>query len=186
MKKICGLVLLGLFASSMVASDLKEKNVIMIIGDGMGPKQVGLLLSYAKQAPNSVIQSRITAFDRILKNGGTLGLSMTSAANVLVTDSAASASQLATGKLSGSEMLGLDDKGRVAKSILEIAKEQGKSTGLVSDTRLTHATPASFAAHQTHRSLENEIAVDILHNNVDVMFSGGLRHWIPQEGFFNI
>jgi len=158
----------------------KAKNVIMIIGDGMGPQQVGLLLSYARQAPNSVIKDRITAFDRILSSGQ-MSISMTNANNVLVTDSAASATQLATGKYSGSEMIGADKDGSSAESILEKAKNMGKSTGLVSDTRITHATPAGFAAHQSHRSKENAIAVDMLDNNVDVMLSGGLRYWIPKE-----
>uniref|UniRef100_UPI00191A75DA alkaline phosphatase n=3 Tax=Psychrobacter TaxID=497 RepID=UPI00191A75DA len=54
----------------------KAKNVIMIIGDGMGPQQVGLLLAYAKQAPNSVITDGTTAFDRIAANGR-MGISMT-------------------------------------------------------------------------------------------------------------
>ncbi len=158
----------------------KAKNVIMIIGDGMGPQQVGLLLSYAKQAPNTIIKDRVTAFDRMTTNG-VMGLSMTNANNVLVTDSAASATQLATGKYAGSEMIGADKDGNAAESILERAKRMGKSTGLVSDTRITHATPAGFAAHQSHRSLENEIAVDMLENQVDVMLSGGLRYWIPKD-----
>lgn len=156
----------------------KAKNVIMIIGDGMGPQQVGLLLAYAKQAPNSVITDGITAFDRIAANGD-MGISMTHADNNLVVDSAASATQLASGQFAGAEMIGADKDGNSAESILEKAKKLGKSTGLVSDTRITHATPAGFAAHQSHRSLENEIAVDLLNNNVDVMLSGGLRYWIP-------
>jgi alkaline phosphatase len=77
--------------------------------------------------------------------------------------------------------VGIDREGRPTETILEIAKDLGKSTGLVSDTRLTHATPAGFASHQVHRSRENEIAVDLLDNRVDVMLSGGLRHWIPKE-----
>ena len=67
-----------------------------------------------------------------------------------------------------------------AMSETELAQKLGKVTGLVSDTRLTHATPAAFAAHQPHRSLENEIAVDMLEQRVDVMLSGGLRHWLPE------
>ncbi|MEK8016142.1 MAG: alkaline phosphatase, partial [Candidatus Parabeggiatoa sp.] len=59
------------------------------------------------------------------------------------------------------EMIGCDQFGNSAKTILEIAQDLGKSTGLVSDTRMTHATPAAFAAHQTHRSKENAIALDI-------------------------
>jgi len=163
------------------ASSGKIKNIILIIGDGMGPQQVGLLEAYARQAPDSVIKDRTTAFKRILSEGGVLGVSMTSAANVLVTDSAASASQLATGKAAGSEMIGIGAEGNPSITVLDIAKSLGKSTGLVSDVRITHATPAAFAAHQPHRSMENKIAEDLLVTAPDVMFSGGLRHWIPVQ-----
>ena len=156
------------------------KNVIMIIGDGMGPQQVGLLLSYARQAPHSVIVNRTTALDRMMEQGR-LGISMTYTADTLVTDSAASATQLATGKFAGAEMLGLDKDGNAQENIIEKAKRLGKATGLVSDTRITHATPAAFAAHQTHRSQENNIPEDLLVTEADVMLSGGLSYWIPEQ-----
>ncbi len=162
-------------------SKAQTKNVILIIGDGMGPEQVGLLLSYARQAPNSVIKDRRTAFDRIMDEGGVMGISLTYPSGALVTDSAAAGTQLATGQFAGSEMIGSDKNGNAVETILEKAIKTGKSTGLVSDTRLTHATPASFAAHQPHRNLENAIAVDMLNAGPDVMLSGGLRHWIPQK-----
>lgn len=151
-----------------------------MIGDGMGPQQVGLLLSYARQAPNSVIADRKTALDRLMEQG-MLGLSLTFSADSLVTDSAASATQLATGFFSGAEMLGLDKDGDRRENIIEIAKRMGKSTGLVSDTRITHATPAAFAAHETHRSLEISLPEDLLASNADVMLSGGLSYWIPEQ-----
>jgi len=159
----------------------KIKNVILVIGDGMGPAQIGLLEAYARQAKNPVIRSRITAFTRMLNEGGKLGVSMTYSANVLVTDSAASATQLATGKPANAETIGIDAKGNSSDSILTIAKKMGKATGLISDTRITHSTPASFCAHQPSRMLENEIAIDMLETGPDVMLSGGLRHWIPQN-----
>jgi alkaline phosphatase len=156
------------------------KNVILIIGDGMGPQQVGLLLSYARQAPHNTLPDRRTALDRMLGKGQ-LGLSLTYPHNALVVDSAASATQLATGKFSGSEMLGLDKDGNPRVNIIEQAKRLGKATGLVSDTRITHATPAAFAAHQTHRSQENDIAEDLLAAEPDVMLSGGFSYWIPEQ-----
>ncbi|CAK8713576.1 Alkaline phosphatase [Candidatus Electrothrix laxa] len=159
----------------------KVKNVIMVIGDGMGPQQLGLLLAYAKQAPHSVIKNRTTAFDRMMREGAVMGLSMTHAANVLVTDSAASGTQLASGMAAGSEMIGSDKGGNPTVTILEQAEKMGKSTGLISDTMITHATPAAFAAHQSHRSLENAIALDMLNSGADVMLSGGLRNWVPKE-----
>ena len=77
-------------------------------------------------------------------------------------------------------MIGLDRIGNPVETILEKAKKIGKATGLVSDTRISHSTPAAFASHQRHRSLENEIALEMLSsNNVDVMLSGGLQHWLP-------
>lgn len=170
----------ALSASGAYASEIK--NVIVVIGDGMGAQQVGLLNSYVKHAPNSIYKSknRNSAWEKLAKDG-VLGLAYTDAANVLVTDSAASATQFASGKLSGSEMIGADADGNTTETMLEIARKMGKSTGLISDTRVTHATPAGFAAHQTHRSKENEIAADMLANKVDVMLGGGLRHWIPKS-----
>jgi len=167
-------------ADSVKPEVAKVKNVIMIIGDGMGPQQVGLLLSYARQAPHSVIANRTTALDRMMEQGR-LGISMTYTADTLVTDSAASATQLATGKFAGAEMLGLDSDGNPQENIIEKARRLGKATGLVSDTRITHATPAAFAAHQTHRSQENSIPEDLLATGADVMFSGGLSYWLPEQ-----
>ncbi|HCY87700.1 MAG TPA: alkaline phosphatase [Desulfobacteraceae bacterium] len=159
----------------------KPKNVILIIGDGMGPEQVGMLLTYARQAKEPVLADRLTGFDKLMDQGGSMGLSMTYADNVLVVDSAASGSQMATGKFAGSEMIGLDHNGNRAETVLERAKAAGKSTGLISDTRVTHATPAAFAAHQAHRKMENEIAAEMLALGPDVMLGGGLRHWIPKS-----
>ena len=159
----------------------KVKNVILIIGDGMGPAQIGLLEAYARQSDNPTIKNRVTAFKRMLDDGGILGVSMTYANDVLVTDSAASATQLASGVAAYPETIGIDSNAKAITSILAIAQKMSKSTGLVSDTRVTHATPAAFAAHQQSRALENEIAVDMLNTGPDVMLSGGLRHWIPKQ-----
>lgn len=161
-------------------SPAKVKNVIMMIGDGMGPQQIGLLENYAQFAKTSVYQGQPTGLNKLMNNG-VIGLSHHNPAQALVVDSACSASQLATGEASLSEAVGLDIHGNPVETVLELAKAQGKATGLISDTRLTHATPAAFAAHRYHRSLENQIAEDMLANNVDVMLSGGLRHWIPKS-----
>jgi alkaline phosphatase len=156
------------------------KNVIVLIGDGMGPQQVGLLEEYARHAPNSVYAGEPTAITRMMDTG-VLGLSRHGPAGAIVVDSACSASQLATGRAAPSEAVGLDAEGNPVQTVLELAKSRGMSTGLVSDTRLTHATPASFAAHVPHRSMENEIAAQMLETRVDVMLSGGIRHWLPKS-----
>jgi len=167
-------------ASHEVRSTQKVRNVILMIGDGMGPQQLGLLFAYAHHARATSENSEGASIENLLKQGANLALVRTEPHGVLVVDSAAAATQLATGQLAGSEMIGANFRGDAAPTVLEFAQKSGKATGLVSDTRITHATPAAFASHQRHRSLENEIAVDLLEKQVDVLFSGGLRHWIPE------
>jgi alkaline phosphatase len=166
--------------STKSAGKSQPKNVILIIGDGMGPQQMGLLFAYARHAPGSKDPKRVAAMEQMAIDGE-LGMVRTEPHGALVVDSAAAATQLATGKYAGSEMIGVDYEGNSATTIVEIARDLGKATGLVSDTRLTHATPASFAAHQRDRSMENEIAVDMLASKTDVLLSGGLRYFVPQD-----
>lgn len=176
----------GVVASStpgpgpVVETPPRVRNVILMIGDGMGPQEVGLLTLYARYAPHSTYADRVAAIER-LYNAGVVGLVRPEPNGMLVVDSAAAATQLASGQLAGSEMIGVDFQGNPTKTVVEVARQLGKSTGLVTDTRVTHATPAGFAAHQPHRSMENEIAVDELSDRVDVMLGGGLRHWIPKS-----
>jgi alkaline phosphatase len=173
-------------SSVQVTADKKVKNVILMIGDGMGVQQIGLLEEYAQRAPNSLYNTRgnETGLQKF-SNAGHIGLSLTApmgADGNLVVDSACSASQLASGIAAGSEMIGLDDQGNVVETILEKAKKMGKATGLVSDTRITHATPAAFAAHQPHRSYESAIAEQLIESgSVDVLLSGGVRHFVPSD-----
>ncbi|TVQ92217.1 MAG: alkaline phosphatase [Deltaproteobacteria bacterium] len=157
------------------------RNLILFIGDGMGPQQVGFLDLYARRAPGSPFASGAPAMMRLAEQGMS-GFSATDPGRELVVDSACSATQLALGLPSLSEVIGLDVHGEPQPTILQRAEAKGLWTGLVSDTRLTHATPASFAAHQPHRSMEDEIAVQMLASGAEVLLSGGLRHFAPQGG----
>ncbi|NQV02409.1 MAG: alkaline phosphatase [Bacteroidia bacterium] len=64
-------------------------------------------------------------------------------------------------------------------TILEAAKLQGKSTGLVMTSEFTHATPAAFSAHTHDRDNEEAIAIQIVHNNLNVVFGGGVQYLDP-------
>lgn len=155
------------------------RNVIIMIGDGMGPQQVGLLTQYAKYAKGSTVPNRKAAIETVLSEG-TVAIVNNQPHGALVADSAAAATQLATGQLAGSEMIGANYLGQRVENIVEAAHRVGKSAGLVTDTRITHATPAGFAAHQANRESENEIALDYLDNKVDVLMGGGIRNWVPE------
>jgi alkaline phosphatase len=166
-------------SANSAAAKPQVRNVILMIGDGMGPQQIGLLTLYARHAPGSVVPDRTAAIERVLTEG-VVGVMRTEIHGALVADSAASATQLATGRHSGSEMIGIDYQGNRVENIIEIAHRIGKSAGLVTDTRITHATPAGFVAHQHDRNMENEIAVDMLDSKTEVMLGGGLRQFTPQ------
>lgn len=158
----------------------KVKNIIFLIGDGMGVQQLSLLYHYYNSTNNKKFKNIEPFYQRMGKEGQ-VGLAIPHPQDNLVIDSACSATHLATGKMSRAEMIGVDKNGDAAETILERAKKLKMATGLVSDTRITHATPAAFASHVAHRSMENEIAADMIEISPDVMLSGGLRHFIPKN-----
>jgi alkaline phosphatase len=199
-KIVIPLVVVPLFSLSISSAgdsgrcqpDLKSaKNLILVIADGMGPQAMGLAFTYARYAPESVIEERTLNLERLLADAATeTGLMLTLPGRqleagrwhgYLVTDSAAGGTQLATGKPSFPEMIGIDTDGRRVESVLEKAGNAGLVTGLVSDSRITHATPAAFAAHQISRDDEDKIAEDLLAAGPDVMLAGGLQYFLPMS-----
>ncbi len=167
------------------AAERPVKNIILVIGDGMGPQQIGMLtlLSRAMREGTIVPPKSLRGIEHFsverLMNSGEVGVVQPSAKGMLVADSACSATALATGAQVPPEMIGMDAEGKRLETILERAEKLGLLTGLVSDTRITHATPAAFASHAFHRSLENDIAMQLLDSGVDVLLSGGLQNFIP-------
>lgn len=151
----------------------KVRNTILLIGDGMGFGALGLLELHERHTPGT--RSALLELVRSAE----VGIALTSPHSALVTESACSATELATGERGRPEAVGIGESGAPLETIVEKARRAGKWTGLVSDTRITHATPAAFAAHRPHRTDENGIAEDLLRTRVEVLFSGGLRHFIP-------
>ena len=160
------------------------RNVILFIGDGMGVQQISLLNLYRRvmlpDAPD-------TSFERMFQNHH-VGLADTYMLDGLAVDSATSATQMACGIFTRTQVIGLDASGYPCHTVLEEAYEMGKATGLITDTRVTHATPAAFAAKQVRRSFEPEIAHDLIagvsKDKVQIMLGGGARHFIPQSTRF--
>jgi alkaline phosphatase len=150
--------------------------VILVIGDGMGPQQLALLMDWADAAGEGP-----TEYQRLAERG-TLGMLRTGAANSSVTDSAAGATALACGVEVPNGVISVDSDSKPLPTCLEDAQGTGRRTGLVTTTRLTHATPACFAAHVANRSLEKEIARQLVASGVDVMLGGGRLHMGPPLG----
>lgn len=171
MKKILLLWMLCLLVVGRImaagAAD-SVRNVIFMIGDGMGLGHVSLLTIEDKYAP--------TAFNRAQG----VALISTYSANNRVTDSAAAATALATGTKTNNSTLGLDPDGNRLQSLMAKAVEQGRPTGIVVCCYLQHATPAGFYAHVTKRGETEAITRDLLASNIDVLIGGG-RKWLSEE-----
>lgn len=174
---VVSVVLCSCLPKSKTAAEKPKsiKNVILLIGDGLGPQQTSLLYYFSKYSKHARAPF---AFDRVGK-GGVIGISATEPFGKIVADSASSATQLATGEYTRSEMLGLDKDGDPVETILEKAQKSGLMTGLISDTRMTHATPAAFASHVANRWSEDEIAEAMIETAPDILFSGGLERLLP-------
>ena len=97
------------------------------------------------------------------------GLVKTHSTSSLVTDSAAAATALATGLRTDNGRIATTPDNRPLKTLLEMAEERGKGTGVVSTSKLTDATPASFLAHSASRLFEREIAEQIIASGVDIL-----------------
>ncbi len=77
--------------------------------------------------------------------------------------------------------IGIGPDGKTLKTILEMAKEKGKATGLVTTSRITDATPAAFATHAEHRSDEMGIAHQLVKSDVNILFGGGKDFFVPES-----
>jgi alkaline phosphatase len=138
----------------------KVKNIVLLIGDGMGVAQVYAGLTAGKGYLN-IAECR------------QIGFSKTYPADGYITDSGAAGTAIATGYKTYNHAIGVDKDTIPRKSILEYAKDGNKSTGMVVTCEVTHATPASFVAHQKDRKMNEAIAADYLETEVDVFIGGG-------------
>ncbi|MEO0471522.1 MAG: alkaline phosphatase [Bacteroidota bacterium] len=145
----------------------QPKNIILMIGDGMGISQISAGLYSNHNKLN-------------LERCPVVGLIKTHSADDLVTDSAAGGTAFATGKKTRNGSVGVGKNGQPHKSILEIAEANGLMSGLVVTCEITHATPACFYAHQKSRNKHQDIAMDFINSEVDIFFGGGKRYFIER------
>ena len=158
-------ILLCLLAASCAREEAKVKNVIYLIGDGMGFGAVSSLL---------LSEDSLTGFE----SAPVIGLSETQSANNYVTDSPAGGTALACGQRTRNGYLGVDADGVPMTSILKKAQATGRKSAIVVNTVLTEATPAAFYAGVKSRSQSYDIAQQFTESNVDVAIGSGLSAFI--------
>ncbi|MCH8524127.1 MAG: alkaline phosphatase [Balneolales bacterium] len=147
------------------------KNVIFMVSDGMS---IGTL-SMADQLKRIQYGTASTWMSLYEENRVKRAMMDTASANSIVTDSAAGGSAWGCGVRVPNGMLNMGANGEVYTPILTHFRNAGKKTGLVTTTRLTHATPASFIVNMERRGNENGIAIQMLERGADVLMGGGDR-----------
>jgi len=142
----------------------KSPNIIFLIGDGMGLSQIssGMYSNENKTA---------------LENFEFVGLIKTHSANKLVTDSAASATAMATGQKTYNGVLGINPANIRFKSILEICQEKNYQTALVATSTIVHATPAAFYAKNISRYNYEDIALQLSRQTINIFVGGGEKYF---------
>lgn len=149
------------------------KNIILMIGDGMGVSQI-----YAAMVRNDNYLN--------LERMRHIGFHKCNPAKGFITDSAAGATAFSTGKKTYNGAIGVDVDSIPQTTILETAMQQGLSTGLVATSTIVHATPASFVAHQYGRHLYENIALDIAKTDVNVLIAGGESYFTERKDKINL
>lgn len=149
------------------------KNIIFMVADGMAIQS----LTIADQFQDRVYGKRGYWHSLMNEEYATSGLQMTSSLSSVVTDSSAASSAWSSGRHIWNGQVNQFPDGTKLTPICEIMHSAGLKTGLVTTTRITHATPAGFASSVFQRDQEDDIALQYLNSGVDVFLGGGSRHF---------
>ena len=181
--------LTGPASAESTTQETKPANVIFMVGDGMGYAYIKAYRMYADDLATDIVEP--LPFDAYLV-GSVSTDSIRMECDALktsckrdphgITDSASSATAYATGHDTIIGRLSVGTDGVPMETVLEAARRQGKSTGLVATSQITHATPAAFASHVMSRRQQNDIADQLFDTQwqgapmVNVMLGGGLQY----------
>ena len=154
------------------------KNVIFLVSDGMSAGTLGLA-DLVKQAQygEKTHWMKLYESDRDYHRG----LMDMASLNSVVTGSASAASSWGSGHRINNNTVNWGPNDEQYKTICEIFRDAGKGTGLVTTTRITHATPSGFAINMPQRWMEDEIAVQYSERNYDLLMGGGDRHFSSER-----
>lgn len=179
----------------------KAKNIILFIGDGMGPSTIAAARIYKNQR---MVNSTLPDINLSFESFANIGLVKTHSVDDYVADSASTATAILTGVKIRSQVVGAgpnvyyencsshDPVRDNLKSIGTMFYETNRSVGIVTTTRITHATPSSLYAHLASRNWEykvpincpvDDIALQLFKNaeKFKVILGGGSDYFIPKS-----
>ncbi|MCC5842085.1 MAG: alkaline phosphatase [Opitutales bacterium] len=153
----------------------KPTNVIFMVSDGMSAGTLTMADQFKVWREGKASHWRM-AYERASAGCGLMDMSSRSS---IVTDSAAASSSWGCGHRVNNGSINMSPEGRPHEPILHLAKQAGRKTGLVTTAKITHATPAGFAANLPDRGEEVLIADQYLERQYDVLLGGGVEFFCP-------
>ena len=173
MRLLISILSISLFLSVTISCQnekvvAKNPNIILLIGDGMGLSQLSAAYYYGDTEPN---------FSRFTE----IGLINTSPAKKKITDSGAAGTALACGEKTYNGFIGMDTDTIAIENLVEVLSAKGYNTGILATSSITHATPASFYSHVKTRSLQFDIAEQLVESEVDFFAGGGSKYFSERE-----
>lgn len=170
---IISLILITICLSFLLISSQKTdpRSLVIVIGDGTGLPIISAY-DYYKSEYKKEGYSSFKDFDSSF-------LVRTRSEDKVVTDSAAGATAFFKGQKVPNYQLGKLDSNKRTPTLLDIAQSKGKSTGIIVECSLTHATPAALYSYSPSRSNDEEIAQQLLYSNIDLLIGGGKKYLNP-------
>jgi alkaline phosphatase len=176
------LIVVALFVAGLPSAAKKPKpvppvkNVILLIGDGMGPKHVELTrlcLNVSELAMEEMDETGPSYMT-------TYSLDPDDRTTHKITDSAAAGTAIATGYKTYNHAISVDFDGEWLETVLERAEAEGKATGVITDVWIEDATPAVFTSHVEDRDMYDEIALQMAYSDAEVLMGAGRGLFLPK------
>ncbi|MEO0289375.1 MAG: alkaline phosphatase [candidate division WOR-3 bacterium] len=153
-----------------------SENLIVIITDGMTFDCLSIIRKISENPQKEI------SFDRFSQ----IFYCETTADKTYITDSAAAGTAIFTGTKTENGIIGLNSNKVDVENIVEFCEKNSILTGIITNTRVTHATPASTYAHTDNRNKEYEIAYQLSKKNIDIVMGGGTKYFKKENRFDKI
>ncbi len=165
---------LSLFLLSIIFFNIVlGENVIVIITDGMNFDCLSIVRKISQNPLKNI------SFD----NFSQIFYCETTADNTYITDSAAAGTAIFTGCKTENGFIGIDKNKKNVENIIEFCKKKSFLTGVITNTRVTHATPASTYSHVDERNKEYDIALQLSEKDIDLVMGGGLKYFLKENRY---
>ncbi|HWV58120.1 MAG TPA: alkaline phosphatase [Longimicrobiales bacterium] len=153
----------------------RANRIIFFAYDGMTWEDLSMARYYAMRH-----RDRRLEVERLMATGAS-GAMLVHSLTSIVTDSSAASVAWSTGRKIVNQAMGVYPDGTQLTTILQLARDRGLATGLMTTTRITHATPAGWWAHTDNRERERDIALQYLDDGPDILLGGGAMNFTSQD-----